>query len=152
MRKTRSQTVTAARAKGRDTLAPIEGAARAGGAIVCRQHRVVTPAVDAVVELLVVHGLCRTVYEARFSLDCLGWIIRKATALKPDELRIIFPNERLARAAQQLADQLTASRCRTPLPVLCLTTSEALRLFPRVNHSASPSSTTKPTNQQESVS
>jgi hypothetical protein len=108
---------------------PIERAARARGDIVHRQRRIVTPDLDAIVDLLVIAGDCRMVVEAEFSVDCLGWNIVKATALNANQLHNIFRDQLLAEAAQKRADKIKASGRIGNLEVFCLTVRAALKRF-----------------------
>ena len=50
----------------------------------------------------------------------------KATALQLDELVLVFPTGRLARAAQKCVDELKASGRVLKLSIVCLTVGAAL--------------------------
>ena len=113
-------------------IAPIEHEARAQGKRAYRGQRVVTPKLDALVDLLVTDGSRRTVYEAEISLDLVRWDIMKAMALKAD-LQMIFPNGRLAHAAERLVDELRASGKAGSLTILCLTADAAVQLLQNSN-------------------
>lgn len=108
-------------------IAPIEREARALRATVSREHRIVTPNLDGVVDLLVDHQSRRTVYEAGLSAECMRWNIMKAIALNADQLQYIFPNLRLAHEAQKLADKVMTSGRAGNMSVICLTTDQALQ-------------------------
>ena len=113
--------------RNRVLVAPIEREARALGATVYSEYRVVTPTLDGYVDLLVRRHSLSIVYQAERSLDCVPWVIMKAIALKADQLQIIFPNGRLARAAQMCVDKLKASGKAANLPIFCLTLGAALQ-------------------------
>ena len=81
-------------------IAPIERAERARGAIVYREYRVVTPRLDGYIDLVVITKLRRRAYEAENNLDRVRWDVTKAIALQIDELVLVFPTGRLARAAR----------------------------------------------------
>ena len=108
-------------------ITPIEHEARAQGKRAYREQRVVTPRLDAFVSLLVTDGSHRTVYEAEISLDLVRWDITKAMALKADELRMVFPTGRLARAAQERVNEIKASGKAAHLSILCLTVGAAVQ-------------------------
>ena len=114
-------------------VAPLESAARKLGATVCREYRVVTRSVDGFVDLFVSYKSRRIVFEAERTLDRVRWDIMKAVALKADQLHIIFPNGRLARAAQTRADEAKASWKLNGLEILCLTVSAALQRLENKN-------------------
>jgi hypothetical protein len=109
-------------------IAPIEQEARALGANVYREYRVKTPAVEGFVDLLVITKLQRRIaYEAENTLDRVRWDIAKGRALQVDQLQIIFPNGRLARAAQKRVDEMKGSRKAVNLSILCLTVGAAVQ-------------------------
>lgn len=108
-------------------IAPIEHAERARGAIVYREYRVVTPRLDGYIDLLVITKLRRRAYEAENNLDRVRWDITKATALQLDELVLVFPTGRLARAAEKSVDELKASGKVVKLSIVCLTVGAALQ-------------------------
>jgi hypothetical protein len=108
-------------------IAPIECEARIQRAIVHREYRVVTSSVDGFVDLLVTTNSKRTVYEAENTLDRVRWDITKALALQADELQIIFPTGRLARAAQERVNEIKDSGKATRLSIYCLTVGAAVK-------------------------
>lgn len=105
----------------------VEQEARKRGKRVCREYRVVTPRLDAVMDLLVSDESHRTAYQAEDIVDLVGWNMLKAQAARVDELQILFPSDRLARIAQKLADDLKASGRASDLSVLCVTAPDAVQ-------------------------
>ena len=114
-------------------IAPIEHEARALGKRVYRQHPVVTPRLEGSVDLLVADDSHQTVYGALNSLDLVHWNLMKAREKKAHELRLIFPNGRMAHAAEKLVEQLRASGKAGSLSVLCLTAQAAVELLKNSN-------------------
>jgi len=109
------------------SMARIEQEVRAQGKRVCRDYLVVTPRLEGVVHLLVTDQAHRTAYQAGTSDELVPWNVMKAQALQVDELQIIFPNGRVASAAQRRADGLKASRKAGHMSVLCLTVDAAVQ-------------------------
>jgi len=114
-------------------IAPIERAERARGAIVYREYRVVTPKLEGNMDLLVITKLRRRAYEAENTLDRVRWDIMKATAFPLDELVLVFPTGRLARAAQKCVDELKASGKVVRLSIVCVTVGAALQRIKDTN-------------------
>ena len=110
-------------------IVPIEREARALGKRVRRDYLVLTPRLEGRVDLLVADGSRETMYGALNSLDLVHWKLMIARAKKADELRLIFPNSRLVRAAKQRVDELRASGKAGSVSVLCLTVEAAVELL-----------------------
>jgi hypothetical protein len=117
----------AAKSKSKSALDIVELEARARGMRACRGYRVVTPRIDAVVGLLLTDDSHRIAVDVGKTPECVRWNTMKAQAIKADESQILFDNDRLARAAQRLADELKASGKAAHLSVLCLTADAAVQ-------------------------
>jgi len=114
-------------------IAPIECAARALKLTAYREYRVVTPSVDAYVDLLVIHQSHRIVYVEGRSVDGVRWNILKAKAVKAEALRIVFPNERIARTAQKCVEKVKASGKINVMAISCLTADAAVQQLKNSN-------------------
>jgi hypothetical protein len=114
-------------------IIPVEQEARARGKCTHREYRVATPRLEGIVDLVVTDGLEKIAYGALTSLDLVHWNLMMARALNAKELRLIFPNRRLAHDAQQRVEELRASGKAGSLSVLCLTVEAAVELLKNSN-------------------